>query len=69
MKEVNTNYVALRKNHLELTEYKSMLKKTEVFLSESRLNLVESDEGTSKLCLWRDKEPNRIFKWRGGVFW
>ena len=46
---MNTNYVALRKNHLELTEYKSMLKKTEIFLSESRFNFPDPDEGTSKL--------------------
>ena len=39
----------LRKNHLELSELKNMLNKTEVFLSENQLNLAELDENTSKL--------------------
>ena len=33
---MNSNYVALRKNHLELTEYKCMLKSADTFLSETR---------------------------------
>ena len=40
-----------RKNHLELSELKNMLKKTEVFLSENQLNLQELDENTSKLSI------------------
>ena len=63
LKEVNTNYVALRKNHLELTEYKSMLKKTEIFLSESRFNFPDADEGTSKLN-YRSAEGRPLFKSR-----
>lgn len=51
LKEVNTNYVALRKNHLELTEYKCMLKQAETFLSDTRLNFKEPDEHTSKSFL------------------
>merc|ERR1719481_2194154 len=58
LKEVNTNYVALRKNHLELSELKNMLNKTEVFLSENQLNLSELDESTRLLDdpSERDKE-------------
>lgn len=44
---MNQNYVALRKNNLELVEYKNMLKKTETFLAESRFNFPEQDENTS----------------------
>ena len=36
LREVNANYVALRKNHLELTELKSLLKRAEVFLTEAQ---------------------------------
>ncbi len=40
--------MALRKNHLELLELKNMLKKTEIFLEESRLGFTDTDENTSK---------------------
>lgn len=44
LKEVNTNAEALRRNYLELTELKEVLKKTHVFFSEvSGVSLV-SDE-------------------------
>jgi len=49
LREVNTNYVALRKNHLELMELKTMLNKTESFLSENRFQLNEADENTALL--------------------
>ena len=51
LKEVNTNYVALRRNHLELTEYKCMLKQAEIFLSEANMQFNETDETTSKCFL------------------
>ena len=51
LKEVNSNFVALRKNHLELLELKNMLKKTEIFLEESRLGFSDADENTSKHTL------------------
>ena len=60
MKEVNSNFVALRKNHLELLELKNMLKKTEIFLEESRLGFNDSDENTSKSILWRNFVQLRI---------
>ena len=43
--------MALRKNHLELLELKNMLKKTEIFLEESRLGFIDADENTSKRTL------------------
>jgi len=49
LREVNTNYVALKKNHLELIELKTMLVKTEGFLSENRFSFNESDETTALL--------------------
>ena len=70
LREVNTNYVALRlffnvadsifdnktlftfcrKNHLELTELKSMLSRTELFLSETHFSIQDnSDENTRLL--------------------
>ena len=60
MKEVNSNFVALRKNHLELLELKNMLKKTEIFLEESRLGFNDADENTSKSILWRNFVQMRI---------
>jgi len=45
LREVNTNFVALRKNHLELTELKCMLSKTEMFLNESQLNIQDTSTG------------------------
>ena len=47
MKERVIRVLMIRKNHLELSELKNMLKKTEVFLSENQLNLQELDENTS----------------------
>jgi hypothetical protein len=46
LSDVNTNYVALRKNQLELLELKNLLQKTETFLSETTLQIAEagSDE-------------------------
>jgi len=49
LREVNVNYVALRRNHLELTELKNMLRKTEVFLSGQQFNLPEATETTGLL--------------------
>lgn len=34
LKEVNTNAEALRRNYLELTELKEVLKKTQIFFAE-----------------------------------
>jgi len=42
VKEVNTNFVALRKNQLELSELKNMLLKAEAFLSENQININRS---------------------------
>eukprot|EP00092_Neocalanus_flemingeri_P001102 GFUD01001175.1.p1 GENE.GFUD01001175.1~~GFUD01001175.1.p1 ORF type:complete len:874 (+),score=218.49 GFUD01001175.1:2161-4782(+) len=58
LREVNINYVALRKNHLELSELKNMLRKTEVFLSENQLNLQELDENTRLLDDASDREKD-----------
>jgi len=41
MKEVNTNAEALKKNFLELTELKHILRKTQLFFEESERNVVE----------------------------
>jgi len=49
LREVNTNYVALRKNHLELTELKNMLMKTDLFLSGNQFDLPEATESTALL--------------------
>jgi len=57
LKEVNTNYVSLRKNHLELTEMKTMLNKTEMFLSENQFNFAEPTETTALLD---DMENGRV---------
>ena len=38
LREVNTNFKALRKNHLELSELKNMLTKTDGFLAENQFN-------------------------------
>ena len=52
LSDVTTNYVALRKNQLELLELKNLLQKTETFLSESTLQLADgrdtADESRSK---------------------
>jgi len=51
LREVTTNFTALRRNHLELTELKNMLTKTDSFLSENQFDLHEtsSDETTGLL--------------------
>lgn len=41
MKEVNTNAEALKKNFLELTELKHILRKTQLFFEESERNVVD----------------------------
>ena len=51
LSDVTTNYVALRKNELELKELKNLLIKTEAFLSETSLQLADSgtdEESRSK---------------------
>ena len=46
LSDVTTNYVALRKNQLELLELKHLLLKTEAFLSETpQLQLASSSSG------------------------
>ncbi len=46
LSDVTTNYVALRKNQLELLELKHLLLKTEAFLSETpQLQLASSSGG------------------------
>ena len=42
LSDVTGNYVALRKNHVELTELKHLLVKTETFLSETSLQIRSS---------------------------
>ena len=41
LSDVNTNYVALKKNHLELLELKNVLQKSETFLSETNLQIAD----------------------------
>lgn len=58
LSDVNTNYVALKKNQLELLEMKNLLTKTEIFLSETTLQLAESDgadESRSKFMVLKDE--------------
>ena len=41
LSDVNTNYVALKKNHLELLELKNVLQKSETFFSETNLQIAD----------------------------
>merc|ERR1719153_1459440 len=45
LREVNTNFKALRKNHLELSELKNMLTKTDGFLAENQFNQFQENGG------------------------
>lgn len=49
LREVNSNYVALRKNQLELRELKNMLNRTESFLSETQFSLNEQASEETRL--------------------
>ena len=54
LSNVNTNYVALRKNHLELLELKNVLQKSETFLSETNLQIADgggSSEESRSECV------------------
>ena len=50
MKEINSNAEALKRNFLDLTELKHILRKTQSFFEEvPRISLV-----TSEIWLWKD---------------
>lgn len=56
LKEVNTNAEALRRNYLELTELKEVLKKTHVFFSEvsgCKPSIWWFCSISSEFCRWR----------------
>ena len=58
LKEVNTNAEALRRNYLELTELKEVLKKTHVFFSEVSWCIIKPSiwwvcSISSEFCRWR----------------
>ena len=48
LSDVNTNYVALKKNQLELLELKNLLTKAELFLSETPLQIEMGGEDESR---------------------
>ena len=54
MKEVNTNAEALKKNFLELTELKHILRKTQLFFEEVTIYSPSHSLSTYASCSFRD---------------